>query len=71
MVVVVVVAAAVVVVVVVIVVVVIIIINCAIETTLLNKRRLKCTFSVELVPRVCSYGIGQELEVSLNESDKC
>jgi hypothetical protein len=50
--------------------IIIIIINSAIETTLLNKQRLKSTFTVEMVPRVCSYGIGQKLELSLNESDK-
>lgn len=38
---------------------------------LLNKKRLKSTFAVGTVLAVCSYGISQELGVSLNESNKC
>jgi hypothetical protein len=53
-----------------IIIIIIIVINSAIETTLLNKRRLESTFTADMVLRVCSYGIGKELEVSLNESDK-
>ena len=46
-----------------IIIIMLMIINSAIETVLLNKQRLKITLTLEMVMKVCSYGVGQELQV--------
>ena len=46
-----------------IIIIMLMIINSAIEKVLLHKQRLKITFTMEMVMRVCSYGVGQELQV--------